>query len=285
MSEQDRPAEDAFDSMLLKPSDTKSTEPSADIAAVAVVDTSPGSVQKTLDWLSRKVPWRSAKSGTTEVTTIPPGTSESTLPIVLQMTTGGPSESADEDSEKALQSALYCFTGLLVKSTEATSSTRPETEGLKEASEIVEHGPKQSEGRELALTPSISPTRIMQTRVAQVGAAGTVALDAVRSAVVSSLVAGIRMVAAERDRDEMIRWFVKVRGILARDSSTTEKVKELYQSVDTLRFAKLLAKTVATSISSYQRASLPLSLKVALPVTAVGATFFPSARQMVRESG
>ncbi|HEY1067097.1 MAG TPA: restriction endonuclease, partial [Pirellulales bacterium] len=100
------------------------------------------------------------------------------------------------------------------------------------------------------------------------------ALNVVRSQVTSALVAGIRLVSAERDRDEIIRWFVEAREILARNGSTAESAKALYSKIDTLRFGRLLTNTIGTSLANYRGANLPLSLKVALPVTAVGAAVF-----------
>lgn len=135
-------------------------------------------------------------------------------------------------------------------------------------------GPAQVVDQEGEVAWHSAPVSIIQAGASQVGAAGTVAVDAVRSGVVASLVAGIRSVSNERDRDEIIRWFVNAREILAGGSSATETARELYGSVDTLRFAKLLGNTVATSVSNYQGANIPLALKVALPVTAIGAAFF-----------
>jgi len=93
----------------------------------------------------------------------------------------------------------------------------------------------------------------------------------VRARLVGALVSGIRMVSAERDRDEIIRWFVNARGILGQGGSNKDIAKALYASVDTKRFAQLLGHTALTGIRNYKASNLPLALKVALPVTALGA--------------
>jgi restriction system protein len=117
-------------------------------------------------------------------------------------------------------------------------------------------------------------SRFFKSGASHLGSAGRLALDTARSGVVAAIITGVRMVSAERDRDEIIRWFVNAREILADGRSTSETSKALYRSIDTIRFARLLVNTVSTSISNYRGANLPLSLKVAMPVTAVGAAYF-----------
>lgn len=94
-----------------------------------------------------------------------------------------------------------------------------------------------------------------------------------RQKVADALISVIRLVLAERDRDEVIRWFLNAREIIGREGTKVETAKALYGSVDTLRFAKLLGRTVTTGLANYKGANLPLALKVAFPVTAVGAAF------------
>ncbi|WP_437225056.1 restriction endonuclease [Planctomicrobium sp. SH661] len=121
---------------------------------------------------------------------------------------------------------------------------------------------------------SRNATGFLKTGAAHLGNASRYAFGTARSGLAAAIVTGIRMVSAERDRDEIIRWFVEARSILSQGRPKTETAKSLYQSIDTLRFAKLLTNTVRTSIANYRGANLPLSLKVAMPITAVGAAFF-----------
>lgn len=125
----------------------------------------------------------------------------------------------------------------------------------------------------LVPAPTMFPG-MLQSGVLQAGSLGAAAVDGVRASVVAALVAGIRMVSAERDRDEILRWFVGARQILAQEGTTAQTCAALYQSIDVGRFAHLLGNTLATSISNYQGANLPLSLKLALPATLLGMAFF-----------
>lgn len=52
--------------------------------------------------------------------------------------------------------------------------------------------------------------------------------------------------------------------------STTEIGKRIFASIDTLRTGKLLANSIGTSLRSFKSSKLPLALKIAIPVTAVG---------------
>ena len=115
---------------------------------------------------------------------------------------------------------------------------------------------------------------ILTDVVEESGVANSVATNSVREGVASAFIAGIRLVSSERDRDEILRWFIQAREILSKNSSSTERASELYRSTDTIRFAQLLTNTVRTSLNNYFGANLPLALKVAIPVTAVGAGFF-----------
>jgi restriction system protein len=92
----------------------------------------------------------------------------------------------------------------------------------------------------------------------------------VRSGLVKAIVASVRSVSSERDRDQIVRWFVNARQILAEGAPRKETAKRLYRSVDTFHFAKLLGRTALTSISNYKGSNLPLALKVAIPVTVAG---------------
>jgi hypothetical protein len=63
--------------------------------------------------------------------------------------------------------------------------------------------------------------------------AGTLA-DTARINIAKTLIAGIRSVSIERDRDEILRWFIDARQILANANLTkAEAAKELYGSINT----------------------------------------------------
>lgn len=97
------------------------------------------------------------------------------------------------------------------------------------------------------------------------------ALDAVRERITAAMIAAIRAVSSERDREEIVRWFANAEAILGRDDgTTTEKAAALYGTVNTRRFAGILANAARTTVLNYSGSGLPLSLKLALPVAAGG---------------
>jgi hypothetical protein len=108
-------------------------------------------------------------------------------------------------------------------------------------------------------------------RLSRLGTVGSIAVSKVQSGVVSAIIGGIRTISSERDRDEILCWFMNARQILADSPGVSESANALYRSIDTVRFAQLLANTFTTSLYSYKGSSLPLALKVAIPVTLIGA--------------
>ena len=66
----------------------------------------------------------------------------------------------------------------------------------------------------------------------------------------------------------MVYW---AREILATEGlSKAETTKRIFASIDTVRTGKLLVNSLSTSLRSFKSSSLPLALKIAIPVTAVG---------------
>ena len=95
-------------------------------------------------------------------------------------------------------------------------------------------------------------------------------LDAVREQVAAAMIAAIRSVSSERDREEIVRWFADAEAILERDGSTSEKAAALYSTLNTRRLAGILANAARTSVLNYGGSDLPLALKVAVPVAIGG---------------
>lgn len=143
--------------------------------------------------------------------------------------------------------------------------------------------PWSSAGTEVPLTPGANTelavihsevTSSTLAPLALMSNTAGMALDTARAAASASMIAGIRAISHERDRDEVLRWMAAAREILASGNSTAEITTKLYQSVNTIRFAQLLGNTVATTANTYLNSDWPLALKVALPVTALGAAMF-----------
>ncbi len=101
-------------------------------------------------------------------------------------------------------------------------------------------------------------------------------LDTTRAGVVNTLVGAIRQISTERDRDEVLRWFVNAREILKSGASRKQTSLSLYRSIDTLRVGQLITNTFVTTLRNYRASRLPLALKVAIPVTALGVATFGS---------
>ena len=112
---------------------------------------------------------------------------------------------------------------------------------------------------------------LIRKSVSAVGAAGGVAVDATRDSLVAALIAGVRAISNERDRDDVLKWFANAEHILSQSETKGVAAKQLYRSVSSRRLAELLFNTAKTSINNYRGTNLPLALKIALPVTAIAA--------------
>jgi restriction system protein len=100
---------------------------------------------------------------------------------------------------------------------------------------------------------------------------GTSLLASAREQAAAALISAIRAVSSERDREEIVQWFVNAEATLACDeASVLEKARNLYATVNTRRLAGILADTTRTALLNYKGSQLPMALKVALPVTAGG---------------
>ncbi len=95
-----------------------------------------------------------------------------------------------------------------------------------------------------------------------------------RSRLAQAFVAGIRKISNQADRDDVLHWFVDARDVLDSGRSRKEIAKDLYAMVDSKRMGKLIANMAVTTVRNYGDSDLPLSIKVALPVAAVGAAIF-----------
>ena len=99
-------------------------------------------------------------------------------------------------------------------------------------------------------------------------------VEQTRSRLAQAFVAGIRKISDQGDRDDVLHWFVDARDVLDSGRSQKEIAKDLYTMVDSKRMGKLIANMAVTTVRNYKDSDLPLSMKVALPVTAVGAAIF-----------
>lgn len=99
-------------------------------------------------------------------------------------------------------------------------------------------------------------------------------VEQTRSRLAQAFVTGIRKISDQCDRDDVLHWFVDARDILDSGRSRKDIAKDLYAMVDTKRMGKLVVNMAVTAVRNYKDSDLPLSIKVALPVTAVGVAIF-----------
>jgi restriction system protein len=188
-------------------------------------------------------------------------------------------EEAQDGGEKPESKVQRLFRGMrrLTKSLRSTQPHQSE-ENLPEndsSSGVSERpGNSRSSPTDADQHPSADVSRLSQAVDLAIRHAGGAAAK-LREVLVNSSVAGIRSVAQERDRDEILRWFVNARQLMADEKLSKSAVaSELYKSINTLRVAQLLASIATTSLTSYRQSKLPLALKIALPVTAAGTVIF-----------
>ncbi len=115
--------------------------------------------------------------------------------------------------------------------------------------------------------PEVDPTTQEQTELP-----AQVAQD--RSRLATALAKAINSVTEPQDRQEVVNWFVCAYEILSRDVGTRQKVPMLYGLIDSKRVGKLIANTAGTTFKNYAGSDLPLSIKLALPITTLGACLF-----------
>lgn len=97
--------------------------------------------------------------------------------------------------------------------------------------------------------------------------------SSVQQWIVTLFVRGIRACSTEQDRLTLIAWMALAREIVADDHrSIPQKVSALYQMMDFKGLATGFFHGIQEAFRSYRTADLPLSVKVAIPVTLAAAT-------------
>jgi restriction system protein len=101
-------------------------------------------------------------------------------------------------------------------------------------------------------------------------------LNLVREQIIKLAQKTIQNIGREEDRKEVVDWFISAREVLEKETSMKDKAKELYSSIDSVQVVKIFFTSFAETLKSYMKSSLPLPLKVALPITAVATLFLGS---------
>ncbi|MEI8397373.1 MAG: restriction endonuclease [Rhodospirillaceae bacterium] len=83
----------------------------------------------------------------------------------------------------------------------------------------------------------------------------------------------IEKVTNEGDRQEITRWLSDSRDVLNSDKTQGEKIKALYSLTDMKSTVRVVGNSVAETVRGYKNSNLPLSVKIAVPVTLLAAPF------------
>ncbi len=89
----------------------------------------------------------------------------------------------------------------------------------------------------------------------------------------STFVKMIQSVSTEQDRLDILSWLALVREVLAnKNLGEIEKLKKIHALSDAKETIKILMRSTEAAFKNYKNADIPLSLKIAIPVTLAAAT-------------
>lgn len=91
--------------------------------------------------------------------------------------------------------------------------------------------------------------------------------SSVREWLVAQYASAIKRTMRAEDRVLAIRWLSESRTVIASDLSPTEKFKKLNSLISSRAAIVAIAKNASEAVSNYRNSDLPLSMKIALPVT------------------
>ncbi|EPY01356.1 restriction endonuclease [Magnetospirillum fulvum] len=83
----------------------------------------------------------------------------------------------------------------------------------------------------------------------------------------------ISKISNEEDRHEISDWLSRSRDVLASDGTKREKFTALYALTDTKKSVGIVARSVVETVKNFKNSDLPLSVKIAVPVTLLAAPF------------
>jgi len=94
-------------------------------------------------------------------------------------------------------------------------------------------------------------------------------LTKIREDIIELIQKAIKNIGNEQEREEVINWFIAARKVLEKNIPNTDKARELYSSVDSVKTAKIFFASLSKILKKYMDSSFPLPIKVALPITAI----------------
>ncbi|CAK0768581.1 restriction system protein [uncultured Gammaproteobacteria bacterium] len=98
-------------------------------------------------------------------------------------------------------------------------------------------------------------------------------LSRLREWLVRVFAQSIEKVTNEGDRQEIAKWLSDSRDLLNSDKTHSEKIKALYYLTDMKSAVRVVGNSVTETVKSYKNSNLPLSVKIAVPVTLLAAPF------------
>ncbi|MFN3075865.1 MAG: restriction endonuclease [Alphaproteobacteria bacterium] len=92
-----------------------------------------------------------------------------------------------------------------------------------------------------------------------------------RAWLVRLFVRAIKKISREEDRAEVLQWLRQSRDVLSGDGPSRQKFADLYALINARKTAMIVVHGVVESVKNYKDSDLPLSTKLAIPVTLLAA--------------
>lgn len=102
-------------------------------------------------------------------------------------------------------------------------------------------------------------------------------VEKIRAWVASLFVKAVESCSTEEDRAELLAWLSLTRIDLASDQSAAEKFRAVSSRIDGKKAALALGRSVGEAFNNYKNSSLPLPVKIAIPVTLAASTVLGGA--------
>lgn len=99
-------------------------------------------------------------------------------------------------------------------------------------------------------------------------------LSFLRTTIAQSITRSISAISVDADRDAAIAWLGEAREVLRQDGSRAAKARKLYGMTDSRETLQVVGRAAREAIRNYRKADLPLAIKVATPITALGVAAF-----------
>ncbi len=102
-------------------------------------------------------------------------------------------------------------------------------------------------------------------------------VERVREWVVSLFVKAVESCSTERDRADLLAWLSDVRFDLEQNTTPADRFRAVSARIDGKKTAQVLGRSVGETFNSYKNSSLPLPVKIAIPVTLAASTVIGGA--------